>query len=440
MAAHEKFSFRDPGQLRAKIAELGLAIPFDEDVSILLEPAAVAGRRLSNRLAVLPMEGADAVSDGGPSEWTFRRYHRYATGGAGLIWFEAAAVRRDGRSNAHQLLLTDETEAAFKKLVAETRDAAARAFGPDHQPLLVLQLTHSGRFAKPEGKPEPRIVHRSPFLDPLHALPDDYPLLSDEALGDIQDDFVNAADLAASAGFDGVDIKACHGYLVSELLAAFTRTGSRYAGSFENRSRFLLETVRRIRQEVPRLLVTSRLSVADMVPFPYGFGMDPDKRKTPNLKEVKELLALLEKEGVRFLALSMGIPAWKAQYGRPFDQPVPGGGIPDEHPLEGVARNLRAAAELQKSFPDMAVIGSGYSWLRQYFPNVAAAMIRSGRTAVAGQGRGALAYPDFPKDLKDKGRLVMRKTCTTCSRCSHLLRQQRRVGCAVRDPEYREVR
>jgi 2,4-dienoyl-CoA reductase-like NADH-dependent reductase (Old Yellow Enzyme family) len=440
MAAHEKFSFRGPEELRAKIERLGLAIPFSNDISVLLEPVTVAGRRLGNRMAVLPMEGADADAAGAPSGWTSRRYERYAAGGSGIIWFEATAVRRDGRSNPRQLMLTDETEDAFKKLAAGTRDAAALAFGPDHQPLLVLQLTHSGRFAKPDGKPEPLIVHRSPFLDPLHGLPADYPLLTDEALAEIQDDFVNAADLAASAGFDGVDIKACHGYLISELLASFTRTGSRYGGPFENRTRFLIETVRRIRQEVPRLLVTSRLSAADMVPFPYGFGMDPNKRKTHSLREAKELVSRLEKEGVRFLALSIGVPAWKAHFGRPFDKPVPGGSAPDEHPLEGVARLLRFASELQRGFPRTPVVGPGYTWLRHLFPNVGAAMVRSGETAVIGLGRGALAYPDFPKDLRERGRLSPRKVCTTCSLCSDLLRRQERVGCVVRDPEYRGAR
>ena len=440
MAPHEKFAFRTSGELRARAEELGLELPFADDVSPLLGPAAFSGWRLPNRLAVLPMECADADPAGAPTAPTFRRYARYAAGGSGLIWFEATAVRPDGRSNPHQLMLTDGTEDAFKKLVGETREAAAKGWGPGHEPLLVLQLTHSGRFAKPAGEPAPLIAHRSPFLDPLHGLPPDYPLLTDEALDAIRDDFVNTADLADSAGFDGVDIKACHGYLVSELLAAHTRSGSRYGGSFENMARFLLETVRRIRAEVPGLLVTCRLSAADMVPFPFGFGMDADRRRTPNLRETRKLAAALEKEGVRFLALSMGVPAWKAHFGRPFDKPVPGGPVPDEHPLEGVARHLRFAAEVQRACPRLAVVGAGYSWLRRFFPNVGAAMVRTGRTALIGKGRGALAYPDFPKDLADKGRLFAGKACTTCSLCSHLLRQQKPVGCVVRDPEYREAR
>lgn len=439
MAPHERFAFRNAGELRAKADELGLELPFAEDVSPLLGPAALAGRRLPNRLAVLPVECADADAAGAPTAPTFRRYERYAAGGCGIIWFEATAVRPDGRSNPRQLMLTEETEDAFRALALRTRKAAAKGWGTGHEPLLVLQLTHSGRFAKPEGKPAPLIVHRSPVLDPLHDLPADYPILTDEGLAAIQDDFVNSADLAASAGFDGVDIKACHGYLVSELLASHTRTGSRYGGSFENRARFLLETVRRIRAEVPLLLVTCRLSAADMVPFPFGFGMDADRRRTPNLKETRKLAAILEKEGIGFLALSMGVPAWKAHFGRPFDKPVPGGAAPDEHPLEGVARHLRFAAEVQRACPRLAVVGPGYSWLRRFFPNVGAAMVRTGRTAIIGQGRGALAYPDFPKDLADKGRLAAAKTCTTCSLCSDLLRQQKPVGCVVRDPEYRQA-
>jgi 2,4-dienoyl-CoA reductase (NADPH2) len=440
MARHEKFAFRTADELLAKARELGLDIPYQEDPAILLEPTTAAGRRLPNRLAVLPMEAADAEAEGGPSGATFRRYERYAAGGSGSIWIEATAVRSDGRSNPRQLMLTDRTEAAFRSLATETRAAAARAWGAAHEPLLILQLTHSGRFAKPEGQPAPMIVHHSPVLDPLHGLGADYPLVTDETLEVIQDDFVNAADMAAAAGFDGVDIKACHGYLVSGLLASFTRTGSRFGGTFENRTRFLLEIVRRIQQEVPRLLVTARLSVADMVPFPYGFGMDPDKLTKPNLREVKELVSRLRGAGVRMLALSMGVPAWKPHFGRPFDKPVPGGVPPDEHPLKGAARHLRYAAEIQQAFPEIAVVGAGYSWLRGFFPNVGAAMVRARKTALVGQGRGALAYPDFPRDLAAKGKLSTRKVCTTCSLCSDLLRRQKPVGCVVRDPEFKAAR
>ncbi|MGZ5424145.1 MAG: oxidoreductase [Candidatus Aminicenantales bacterium] len=439
MAPHKRFRLRTPADLRAEALRLGLDIPYRDDPSVLLEESSLGGRKVPNRLAVLPMEGADAERSGAPSEGTRRRYRRYASGGAGLIWFEAAAVRRDGLSNPSQLLLTEGTLGGFARLVDEIRNGAKKEWGPGHVPLLVLQLTHSGRFAKPEGTPRPLIVQNNPHLDPLHDLPPDSPVVSDDELGEIRDDFVEAADLAASAGFDGVDIKACHGYLVSETLAAHSREDSRYGGPFENRTRLLLEIVRHIREEAPGLLVTTRLSATDAVPFPYGFGMDPDEPERIDLTETKALVLLLAQAGVRFLALSLGIPAWKPHLGRPFDEPVPGGQVPGEHPLEGVARHLDIATEVQRSSPGTAIIGAGYSWLRTLGPGVGAAMVADGRSAAFGLGRGALAYPDFAADLLRRGRLSSRKVCTTCSLCSHLLRRQRRVGCVVRDPAFKNA-
>ncbi len=437
MAPHARFRFRSAAGLLAEAGRLGLDIPYHEDVSPLLEKATLAGRDVPNRLAVLPMEGADADAAGGPSDLTRRRYRAYAAGGSGLIWVEATAVRPEGRSNPRQLLLTGSTVGAFARLVDETRAAAKNAWGPAHRPLLVLQLTHSGRFSKPEGTPIPRIVQHNPHLDPLHRLTPDYPLVPDGELDSIRDDFVEAADLASSAGFDGVDVKACHGYLFSETLAARGREGSRYGGPFENRTRLLLDTVRLIRQETPGHAVTCRLSATDLVPFPFGFGMDPEEPERTDLAETKALVGLLSQAGVGFLALSLGIPAWRPHFGRPFDEPIPGGPVPPEHPLEGVARHLRVASELQLAAPRVAVVGAGYTWLRAFGPGVGAAMVAAGRTSVVGWGRGALACPDLAAALVREGRLAPGKLCTTCSLCSDLLRRQERVGCVVRDPEYK---
>ena len=439
MAPHARFRFRSAAGLLAEAGRLGLDIPYQEDVSPLLEKATLAGREVPNRLAVLPMEGADAEDAGGPSDLTRRRYRAYAAGGPGLIWVEATAVRPDGRSNPRQLLLTGRTVGAFARLVDETRAAADKEWGPAHRPLLVLQLTHSGRFSRPEGAPRPRIVQHNLHLDPLHGLPSDYPLVPDGELGAIRDDFVEAADLAAAAGFDGVDVKACHGYLFAETLAAHGRVDSRYGGPFENRTRLLLETVRLIRAETPGHTVACRLSATDLVPFPFGFGMDPDEPERMDLAEAKALVGLLSEAGVGLLAPSLGIPAWRPYYGRPYDEPVPGGPVPPEHPLEGVARHLRAASEIQLGAPRIAVVGAGYTWLRVLGPGVGAAMVAAGRSSAVGWGRGALACPDLAADLVREGRLEPRKLCTTCSLCSYLLRRQERVGCVVRDPDYKHA-
>lgn len=430
MAAHEEFAFKTRDEFLGKTRELGVDIPFADDISPLFGKIVVAGRTLANRLAVLPMEAADAEADGSPTPLTARRYERYAAGGASLIWFEATAVTPEGRSNPHQLMITAETKPAFKRLVSRVRKAARAA---ERSPLLILQLTHSGRFSKPEGIPQPIITHRSPFLDGLLSLPGNYPLLDDGSLQAIQDRYLTAARIAREVGFDGVDVKACHGYLVSELLASFTRRDSRYGGSLANRSRFLLETLIRIKNDTPSLILTGRLSAFDTIPSPFGFGVDEDDPGCEDLIEPIAVIRRLTESGVSLLGFSVGIPAYKPWFGRPFDKPIPGGATPDEHPLEGTARLLRIAGRLQNEFPELAVIGTGMSWLRQFFPQVAAAAVGGGLMTIAGQGRGSLAYPDWPAALDRDGTLAADRVCTTCSLCSKHLREGKPVRCLVYD-------
>ena len=430
---HERFRFKDRPALERKIAELGLDIPFSDDISILFSPVVVARRILPNRFVILPMEGADGDARGGPSELTLSRYKNYALGGARLIWFETTAVTLAGRSNPRQLWIHPETLDGLKKLVKETRLAAHRKFGPDHDLLLVLQLTHSGRFSKPDGRPAPVIAQRNPLLDAKLGLSADYPLVSDSELDRLQEDYVAAAGLARKAGFDGVDIKACHGYLVSELLAAFTRPNSRYGGSFENRTRFLVETAEKIKLKVGGLFVTSRLSVYDSLPFPYGFGVSRDNPGDPDLGEPKKLIKRLRNIGFPLLNISLGIPAHQSHYGRPYDKPLIGQKLPDEHPLVGVERWLRLTAEIQKAFPALPVVGAGYTWLRHFFPYVAAAMVENGKSSLVGLARQSLAQPGWVNALAADGLLDPRKVCVCCSKCSEMLRAGRPVGCAVQD-------
>jgi 2,4-dienoyl-CoA reductase (NADPH2) len=442
---HERFRFKDRDDLERKIAELGLDIPLSDDIAVLFTPVRIGDRSLPNRLVVHPMEGADASPSGSPSDLTFRRYRRFAEGGASMIWFEAAAVTGEGRSNPRQLQVGPETTAGLKKLVEETRRTAEIKFGPGHGMFLVLQLTHSGRFSKPGGTPRPVITHHSPFLDDRFGLPPDYPLITDEALDALQEAYVSAADAASRAGFDAVDVKACHGYLVSELLASFTRAGSRYGGPLDNRVRFLVETAEKIRTRVPGIVVTSRMSVYDALPYPYGFGVDRNDPERFDLSEPVDLIEILKNRGVPLLSIACGIPAHAPHFGRPYDKPPIGQEHPDEHPLAGVARLLGLTGEIQKAFPSLAVVGAGYSWLRQFFPYAAAAAVRTGKAALIGLGRESLAYPDWPNALAEEGILDPAMVCLACSKCSLMLREGSRVGCPVRDAdfyaaEYREAR
>jgi 2,4-dienoyl-CoA reductase-like NADH-dependent reductase (Old Yellow Enzyme family) len=439
MGRHERFSFRDPDKLSAKARQLGVNIPLSRDVRSLLSPISISGRTLPNRLAIHPMEGADADGAGGPGDLTFRRYERFGAGGCGLIWFEAAAVVPSGRSNPRQLQIAPRNLDAWKRLVERTRAAAGKSGGPSRDPFLILQLTHSGRFSKPSSIPAPVIARHHPALDAIHGLGPDSATITDEELDRLRDDFAGAAALAEAAGFDGVDVKACHGYLVSELLAAFDRKG-RYGGSLENRSRFLRETLSRIRERAPKLSVAVRLNAADMLPFPGGFGDDPNLPRVENLAEPKELLRELARDGVAVANITVGVPHLIPHYGRPFDRPVRGGAIPDEHPLEGVARLSRITAELQRAVPTLPLVGTGFSWLRHLAPYVAAGTISSGGAALAGFGRMAFAYPDFARDLAQNGGFDPKKACLACSGCSELARAGFPAGCVVRDRSvYRRI-
>ena len=427
---HERFAFGDAPALLAKARTLGIDLPFREDLGPLFRPLSIAGRTLSNRLAIQPMEGADAGPDGAPGPLTFRRYQRFGAGGCGLIWFEAAAVTPEGRSNPAQLLLNTATLDGFKRLVDATR-AAAR---PGAAPLLLLQLTHSGRFSKPQGRPAPVIARHDPRLDALQRLPADHPLIVDSDLDRLQDGFAAAARLAREAGFDGVDIKACHGYLISELLAPAGRPEGRYGGGLGNRARFLVETVRAIRGAERKLILACRLGLFDALPG--GFGVDPSDAARPAPAEPEAIVRLLAEAGVTMIDVTAGIPAFQAHVGRPFDRPAAGAADADEHPLEGVARLLGLASGIQNGFPGLAVVGTGYSWLRQFFPAVAAAVIAAGGASIAGLGRLSFACPDFADRLAHAERLVPRDGCTACSGCSTLLRAGGPVGCVVRDSAF----
>jgi 2,4-dienoyl-CoA reductase (NADPH2) len=429
---HNRFSFKEFDDLRAELERRSLDIPLEKDLSVLSKELVIAGRRVPNRFAVQPMEGFDAGPDGSPGKLTFRRYTRYARGGFGLIWLEATAVLNEARSNPGQLWINKGNMPVYRDLVREVRKAAKDSFGRDI--VLIVQLTHSGRYSKPTGIPKPIIAHHSQVLDPLHQLPPDYPLVTDDYLDKLQDIYVEAAGLAAEAGFDGVDIKSCHRYLVSELLASFTREG-KYGGSFENRTRLLRETLVKVRKSVPSVFVTTRMNAYDAISYPYGFGVDKNDFMKPDLSEPIELVRSLQKIGIPILNISIGNPYYNPHIGRPYDFPIFGAPKPNEHPLVGLSRFMDVTRKIQESVPDLPIIGSGYSWLRHLMPHVAAAVIKRGGASLIGIGRGAFAYPDSVKDILEKGKMDPAKCCVTCSACTQIMRDGTMTGCVVRDKE-----
>ena len=309
MPGHEPFSFHTLDELRERIRELSLPLDATEDLSPLLQPLKAGEFTLPNRLVMLPMEGCDGTADGAPDELTFRRYRRFAAGGAGLLWLEATAVVPEGRANPRQIWLHPGTVGVFARLAEETLAAAREALGPSHRPMMIVQLTHSGRYSRPGRASAPIIAHHSVYLDPIHNLGPDYPVISDDELKRLEDRYVEAALCAREAGFDGVDVKACHRYLISELHASFTRENSIYGGqAFENRSRFIRNVVAKIRDAAPGFLVTTRMNTYDAMAYPYGFGVSRDDPVTPALEEPIELVKFFGEMGAPFVNITIGNP------------------------------------------------------------------------------------------------------------------------------------
>ena len=384
------------------------------------------------------MEGCDGDLDGNPGELTWRRYERYGRSGAKLIWFEATAVRQDGRANTRQLWINPKTAGPLARLLEGTRQLHREQWGTSDDLLEVLQLTHSGR----QSVPRKTVAYHNPYVDAKTGVPPDYPLVTDDELERIEDDYVAAARLAADAGFRAVDVKATHGYLVIELLGAKTRAG-RYGGPLENRLRLLGNVLGKIRAALgSRVLLAVRLGCFDGVPYykdeatgvgvpcryprpyPYGFGVDPNDPLREDLREVREVVRRLIEWGVVLLNVSTGSPYFNPHVGRPFEKPDEGNYEPPEHPMLGVNRHFRIAGQLQEAFPQLPMVGAGYSWLQKYAIHAGARNIADGRIRFFGLGRGSLAHPDFAREALERGELDERKVCKTLTYCTFLMRQR----------------
>jgi 2,4-dienoyl-CoA reductase-like NADH-dependent reductase (Old Yellow Enzyme family) len=404
----------------------------------LARPVRVGSVTVGNSMAIHPMEGCDGTLDGRPGELTWRRYERFATGGAKLIWFEATAIREDGRANPRQLWLNPSTRDDFTRLLDRVRTLHRKTCGSTDDLLIPVQLTVSGRYSYPRKT----IAYHNPLIDEKSGTPADYPVISDDELERIEDQYVAAAGLALDAGFTSIDIKATHGYLFSELLGAKTREG-RYGGPLENRARLLRNIFRKVRDRYgKRLTLAMRLGCFDSVPYrknpetglgepypypvpyPWGWGVNPANPLEEDLTEVKQLLAWLIEDGLELLNVSIGCPYYNPHIGRPFEKPDEGNYEQPEHPLLGVDRHFRVASSLQRAFPDLPMIGTGYSWLQKYALNAAAANLESGAIRLFGLGRGVLCYPDFAHDALEKGELDEARVCKTLTYCSFLMRQK----------------
>ena len=413
--------------------ELNTKLPYSEDTLILKESVRIGSKTVPNRLACQAMEGCDGNADGTPAELTFRRYKRLAEGGSGIIWFEATACREDGRANPRQLWIKKDNLDSYKKIVNVIREDAIKANG--YAPLIIMQATHSGRYSKPHGLPEPLIAYNNPIFEGDKPI-DKSRILSDSEIDRIGEALIESSKLAEEAGFDGVDIKCCHRYINSELLSAYERDG-KYGGSLENRTRLLRECIAGAMQVTGKdFIVSSRLNVYDGFPYPYGFGVSKDRGVEFDPSEPVWLLRQLREMGVELLNITMGNPYFNPHVNRPF---ALGAYDPGEHPLEGVARMLHGIATLKKEVPELKIISSALSYLGVVAPEVCAGFIKDGGFDFCGFGRTILAYPDYAKDIIETGKMKKKKLCICCSKCSEMMRAGGTPGCVVRDSLYTDI-
>ena len=451
-------SFRDVLGINLAIdatVETGPGAPLARPLTVATSSAA-GPIHVGNRFAILPMEAWDGTNDGHPTDLTRRRWCNFGASGAKLIWGgEAVAVRPDGRANPRQLLLNPDTLDDLTQLRESVVEAHVDRFGAgaDADLLIGLQLTHSGRYARPNvaGRPEPRVAYRHPHLDLAVGVTTDDPVLTDADLGQLVADFVAAARLAREAGYRFVDIKHCHGYLGHEFLSAVDRPGP-YGGSLANRARFLTEVVAGIKAEAPGLEVGVRLSLFDFMPFrpgldgvgvpawdqayPYAFGGDGTGHAI-DLAEVSALLTLMESLGIRLVCATAGSPYYNPHIVRPATFPPSDGYLPPEDPLVGVARQIAATAALKARHPGMILVGSGYSYLQDWLPNVAQRAVRDGGVDAVGLGRMVLSYPDLPADVLAGRPLARKRVCRTFSDCTTAPRHGIVSGCYPLDPAYK---
>jgi len=464
-------SLASPAGFKENLARLGLNMPCDEELesgpgSVMAQPLQVGPFTMGNRYAVHPMEGWDGHADGRPSDNTRRRWRHFGLSGAKMIWGgEAVAVRHDGRANPRQLVMNASNQGDIAGLRETLVQAHREAMGDDKNLVIGLQLTHSGRFCKPndDARMEPRVLYHHPLLDGKFGPKENIVIMSDGDIRQLIDDFVVAAKRAWDCGFQFIDLKHCHGYLGHEFLSAKTREGD-YGGSMANRTRFLRELAQGIRAEVPGMELGVRLSAVDFLPYRpdpslstdeslgpgipvdasqalpyrYGFGTDEQDPHRIQIDETAEFLQVMTELDIRLLNVTIGSPYYTPHVTRPALYPPSDGYQPPEDPLVGVMRHLELVRDLKQRFPQLCFVGSGYTYLQEFLPYVAQAVVREGWTDLVGLGRMMLSYPELPADVLAGRPLQRKRLCRTFSDCTTAPRNGMISGCFPLDTHYKK--
>ncbi len=335
-----------------------------------------------------------------------------------------------------QIPVTDSTEAIFspRQIAGRTlpNGFCAQPIASRHHQNLADGGFSLIWFAKPTT-PLPPSRNRIQIAQLAPPCPEN---IDDDAVESHLDALVESAKSATAGGFDGIDISCHRGTLAQKLLAAHQRPG-RFGGPLVNRMRFLLEALRRIREANPDTILAVRLNAFHACTG--GFGVDSEDFRKPDLTEPLTLARALEAAGVSFLNPTINHPNLHGPERQ--SHPLSDADTPHEHPLIALQRLIRISEDLAKAAPGLSVIAGGFGWLRDFAPHVAAALLEKGPFAMAGFGRGALAFPSGASFRKWPRELV----CIDCGACTALDKSENLVGCVIRDgatygPTYQGMR
>lgn len=368
--------------------------------NILLSSQSIGKRTAQNRFLAQPMEGNDAVN-GAVSERALNRYVKLATGKWGIIVIEALSVAPDALARKNQMVINRDHLPGLKRLVSEMKKA-------DPETLILFQITHSGRksgkeFARPTA-----------LYDPA---PHEH-LLTTAEIDEIKNQFIEATLIAEEAGADGVDFKSCHGYFGCEILRPANQRDDKWGGSFENRTRFLKESVTEIRTRLTRkdFILGSRISYYEGIRGGCGTASAGDALE--DFTEMDELLELMCDLGMDYVNVSAGIPGVTSEITRPTSTSK-----------WFYLHQFRYARRVKHLVGDrLKVFGSAYSVLKEESIAAAEENLSRGDIDFAGWGRQTLADPLFVKHLVNNGQVDY---CKLCSGCSKLMVRQEQVACII---------
>ena len=364
--------------------------------SILFQPFRFKKWQIQNRLAAQSMEINSASEGGAVNDVIINRYRELARGNWGIVFIEAISISEESLARENGLIINQKNLDGFKKLI--------KAFKSENrQTIVIFQLSHSGRMS-------------GAFSKKIKVYEDgaDIPYASTEKLMEIEQAFKRGVDLSYEAGADGIDIKACHGYLGSELLRPANTRTDEYGGSIENRSRLTSSVIEYATTNYPKLIAGSRISLYEGIRG--GCGTSRPDEVIEDLNDMLAVLACFVKAGASFLNVSAGIPALTPEITRP-----------GKHIATNIYHHFRYTSSVKKQFPNQLIVGSAYSSGAELAHLFAEENIKKGYVDMAGLGRQNLADPLYPKKLmNDKESILI---CQLCGGCSKLLREQHAVIC-----------